>query len=116
MYTYSKVTLNDIDKVTLNDIGKVILNYIGEVTLSMVLKTGLSIDTVDTISHEHLSMSKVCARWVTRMLTPKMKKTRAMTSTTLFTTYNADPELFYSRMVIMGYGCGRWGVGSLPRI
>ena len=57
-------------------------------------EVGLSYGTVHTILHEHLDMSKVCARWVPRMLTPDMKAIRVNTSTALLTRYNADPTSF----------------------
>ena len=66
---------------------------------SIAQDVGLSYGTVHTILHEHLNMSKVCARWVPRMLTPDMKATRVNTSTALLTRYNADPERFVSRLV-----------------
>ncbi|XP_026737518.1 protein GVQW3-like [Trichoplusia ni] len=38
--------------------------------------TGVSSTTVLNILHDHLGMSKVCARWVPRMLTPLQKQQR----------------------------------------
>ena len=60
----------------------------------IVQETGLSTGTVHTILHEHLSMSKVCARWVPKMLTPDMKATRVNTSSVLLSRYNVNPENF----------------------
>ena len=34
---------------------------------------GVGLATIDGIIHEHLNMSKVCARLVPKMLTPEMK-------------------------------------------
>ena len=65
----------------------------------IVQETGLSTGTVHTILHEHLSMSKVCARWVPKMLTPDMKATRVNTSSVLLSQYNVNPENFLSRVV-----------------
>ena len=65
----------------------------------IVQETGLSTGTVHTILHEHLSMSKVCARWVPKMLTPDMKATRVNTSSVLLSRYNVNPEIFRSRVV-----------------
>ena len=65
----------------------------------IVQETGLSTGTVHTILHEHLSMSKVCARWVPKMLTPDMKATRVNTSSVLLSRYNINPENFLSRVV-----------------
>ena len=58
------------------------------------------VNTVHVIFREHLSMSKVCVRWVPRVLMSKMKNTQAIISNTLFTTYAADLEPFHSHMVI----------------
>ena len=65
----------------------------------IVQETGLSTGTVHTILHEHLSMSKVCARWVPKMLTPDIKATRVNTSSVLLSRYNVNPENFLSRVV-----------------
>ena len=65
----------------------------------IVQETGLSTGTVHTILHEHLSMSKVCARWVPKMMTPDMKATRVNTSSVLLSRYNVNPENFLSRVV-----------------
>ena len=65
----------------------------------IVQETGLSTGTVHTILHEHLSMSKVCARWVPKMLTPDMKATRVNRSSVLLSRYNVNPENFLSRVV-----------------
>ena len=65
----------------------------------IVQETGLSTGTVHTILHEHLSMSKVCARWVPKMLTPDMKATRVNKSSVLLSRYNVNPENFLSRVV-----------------
>ena len=57
-------------------------------------RAGLSLsfrqNAVSRVLGEHLSMSKVCAEWVLRKLTPKMKNARTMINTTLLTRYNAD--------------------------
>ena len=53
-----------------------------------VKETGFSMDTVHAVVCEHLLMSKLCARWIPRMMTLKMKNTRAMISTALMTSYN----------------------------
>jgi histone-lysine N-methyltransferase SETMAR len=38
--------------------------------------TGISVGSVATILHKHLGLTKVCARWVPRMLTAEMKQRR----------------------------------------
>ncbi|XP_067653277.1 histone-lysine N-methyltransferase SETMAR-like [Haliotis asinina] len=44
-------------------------------------------------------MSKVCARWVPRMLTDEMKQTRVTISNSMLTRYNKNPADFYFRLV-----------------
>ncbi|XP_048241526.1 uncharacterized protein LOC125374615 [Haliotis rufescens] len=51
--------------------------------------TGLSYGSIHNIIHGKLHISKVCGRWVPRMLTDDMKLTR----------YNANPGDFYFRIV-----------------
>jgi histone-lysine N-methyltransferase SETMAR len=59
----------------------------------------ISVGSVETIIHEHLGMAKVAARWVPRLLTTEMKKTRLECSRDLLELYNADPEKFLCRIV-----------------
>ena len=90
----SQSTAENVDKVhqLVLENRKISIEYI-------VQETGLSTGTVHTILHEHLSMSKVCARWVPKMLTPDMKATRVNTSSVLLSRYNVNPENFLSRVV-----------------
>ena len=37
----------------------------------------MSVDSIETIVHDHLHMSKVSARWVPRLLTPNQNEQRA---------------------------------------
>ena len=67
---------------------------------SIVKDTGVTMDIIQSAVCEHLSTSKLCARWIPKMLTPKTKNTRAMMNTALLTNYNAEPEIFHLRMVI----------------
>ena len=62
-------------------------------------ETGISYGTVSRILHEHLSMSKVCCRWVPRLLTREMKGKRIAMSRELLDLYDADPDEFKFRIV-----------------
>ena len=64
--------------------------------------TKISRSTVQRIIHNHLTMSKLSARWVPRMLTPQMKTVRQDVSTQLLERYRADPEKFKAQ-IITGY-------------
>ncbi|XP_048251006.1 histone-lysine N-methyltransferase SETMAR-like [Haliotis rufescens] len=61
--------------------------------------TGLSYGSIHNITHGKLHMSKVCARWVPRMLTDDMKLSRVTISGDLLTRYNANPDDFHFRIV-----------------
>ncbi|XP_048259394.1 histone-lysine N-methyltransferase SETMAR-like [Haliotis rufescens] len=61
--------------------------------------TGLSYGSIHNIIHGKLHMSKVCARWVSRMLTDDMKLSRVTISGALLTRYNANPDDFHFRIV-----------------
>ena len=61
--------------------------------------------TVHVVECEHLSMSKLCARGLPKILTPKMKNIRDMINTTLLTNYNADPDIFCIRFFIGDGAC-----------
>ena len=60
---------------------------------------GVGLATVDRIIHEHLSMSKVCARWVPRMLTPEMKDNRVRCCQENLELMNNNWEVFKRRLV-----------------
>ena len=62
-------------------------------------EVGISYGSVFNILHDKLGMSKVCARWVPRMLTPVQKVTRAEVSKELLDEYERDPVDFVSRLV-----------------
>ena len=59
---------------------------------------GISYGSVETILHEKLGMSKVCARWVPRMLTPLQKADRVEASKDLLACYESDPAEFCARL------------------
>ena len=60
---------------------------------------GFSDESVYTIIHEHLGMSKVSARWVPRNLHMQDRQQRVESSQELLEVYNANPEDFHTRLV-----------------
>ncbi|XP_067687143.1 histone-lysine N-methyltransferase SETMAR-like [Haliotis asinina] len=61
--------------------------------------TGLSYGSIHSILHDNLHMSKVCARWVPRMLSYDMKLSRVSISGAILTRYHANPEDVHFRTV-----------------
>ena len=61
--------------------------------------TGISYGSINSILHDKLHMSKVCARWVPRMLSVEMKQSRVTISGAMLTRYNANPDDFHFRVV-----------------
>jgi [histone H3]-lysine36 N-dimethyltransferase SETMAR len=59
----------------------------------------ISKTSVLEILHDCLGMSKVCARWVPRMLSPMQKQDRMQICQSLLDQYNANPGEFVSRIV-----------------
>lgn len=59
----------------------------------------LSHGSVLSILHDHLAMSKVCARWVPRNLGTQERNQRVESSRELLDIYNADAEDFRARLV-----------------
>jgi hypothetical protein len=60
---------------------------------------GISTGSVKTILHEHLLMTKVCARWVPRMLDQKMKGCRCEISNENLELMQLNWNLFMRRVV-----------------
>ena len=60
---------------------------------------GISHGSIETILHEKLGLSKVCARWVPRMLTSVQKADRMEASSELLGFYKSDPADFCARIV-----------------
>ena len=60
---------------------------------------GISTGSVKTILHEHLLMTKVCARWVPRMLDQKMKGCRCEISNENLKLMQLNWNLFIRRIV-----------------
>ncbi|XP_067665195.1 histone-lysine N-methyltransferase SETMAR-like [Haliotis asinina] len=61
--------------------------------------TGLPYGSIHNVLHDNLHMSKVCARWVPRMLSDDMKLSRVNISGAKLTHYHANPEDFHFRNV-----------------
>jgi len=61
----------------------------------------LSYGTTHHVITDVLGYSKVCARWVPRMLTPENKQVRLTTSRDNLRQYNVDPAKFLRRYVTM---------------
>lgn len=62
-------------------------------------EVGISKERVGFILHEKLSLSKVCARWIPKLLTNEQKQNRAQLSLALFHRFDADPGNFMQRIV-----------------
>lgn len=60
---------------------------------------GVSKGSIQTIIHEELQMRKVCTRWVPRLLTVEMRRTRMDCSTETMALIDEDPDRFSSRLV-----------------
>ena len=63
------------------------------------LECGISNESVYTIIHEHLGMSKVSARWVPRNLNMQDRQQRVESSQELLEVYNANPEDFHTCLI-----------------
>lgn len=61
--------------------------------------TGVSSTTILNILHDHLGMSKVCARWVPRMLTPLQKQQRVECSREFLDLCSENSVEFMDRIV-----------------
>lgn len=60
---------------------------------------GISKGTIDTILHKQLKMSKVCAKWVPKFLTPIMRSDRVAMCQLLLDLQQKNPSKFLSRLV-----------------
>ena len=64
----------------------------------LIFQTKLSRGTIGRILHDHLNMSKVCARWIPRLLTDEMKAERKRCSAMLLEHFQSTPN-FFDRLV-----------------
>jgi len=67
--------------------------------LEIATEVVISYGSVLNILHEHLGLSKVCAKWVTRLLTPILKSFRVETCSELLAIYSATPDNVLSRII-----------------
>ena len=67
--------------------------------LEIAREVGISYGSVLNILHDHLGLSKVCARWVPRLLTPVQKSFRVETCSELLVIYSANSDNVLSRIV-----------------
>jgi len=67
--------------------------------LEIATDMGISYDSVLSILHEHLGLSKVCARWIPHLLTPVQKSFRVETCLELLAIYSASPDNVLSRII-----------------
>lgn len=67
--------------------------------LEIAREVGISYGSVLNILHDHLGLSKVCARWVPRLLTPVQKSFRVETCSELLAIYSANSDNVLSRIV-----------------
>ena len=61
--------------------------------------TGLSHGTIFKILHDYLGMSKLCARWIPKILTTEQLNARVTTSLDLIVQFDRDPENFLDRRI-----------------
>jgi histone-lysine N-methyltransferase SETMAR len=62
---------------------------------------GISKERVGCILHEELDMKKLCARWVTRLLTADQKRTRIKISVQCLERLNKNKTDFVRRFITM---------------
>ena len=59
----------------------------------------ISTERIRNILHEHLTMRKLCARWVPRLLTPDQKQRRKDVSADCLALYRRNPTEFLRRFI-----------------
>jgi [histone H3]-lysine36 N-dimethyltransferase SETMAR len=59
----------------------------------------ISAGSVDTIIHDKLGFSKVCARWVPRQLTPDNRETRMNICSDLFERFDKEGDVFLRHII-----------------
>ena len=67
--------------------------------MEIAVAMGISKGSVETILHDKLGLSKVCARWVPRMLSAVQRADRVDMSRANLDLFNGDPEEFCLRVV-----------------
>ena len=85
--------INKIHRIVLND-QKVKVREIAEII-------SILNECVVNILHTHLSMRKLCARWMPRMFTIDQKRIRLSASEKNLAYFNCNPKKFLRRFVTM---------------
>ena len=78
---------------------KLVLEDRRSTVASLAMTTGISVGSVATILQEHLGLSKVCARWVPRMLTAEMKQHRMQIAEENIEAMNRSWDVFKRRFL-----------------
>ncbi|KAF7246061.1 hypothetical protein EYD10_07867 [Varanus komodoensis] len=86
-----KENVKKIEKLVLED---------AQIKIKMLAEmTNLSIGTIFTIFHDHLNLSKVCARWVQRMLMVPQKQVRVECCRDFLELCGEDPLSIFDQIV-----------------
>ncbi|KAF7251792.1 hypothetical protein EYD10_02920 [Varanus komodoensis] len=87
----TKENVKKIEKLVLED---------AQIKIKMLAEmTNLSVDTIFTIFHDHLNLSKICARWVPRMLMKPQKQVRVKCCREFLELCGKDPLRIFNRIV-----------------
>ena len=70
----------------------------------LIFQTKLSRGTIGRILHDHLNMSKVCARWIPRLLTDEMKAERKRCSAMLLEHFQSTPNFLIALSLSTRHG------------
>ena len=98
--TQGQVPLSDvISQEMIDRVERLVLNNRRIKVAKLASECGISNESVYTIIHEHLGMSKESARWVPRNLNMQDRQQRLESSQELLEVYNANPEDFHTRLV-----------------
>lgn len=79
---------------------KVIVDEDRRLTIREIAETAqISYGTVFKILHYHLNMTRVCSRWVPRLLTEDQKKARVQASEAFLARYRREGQKFLQRII-----------------
>ncbi|KAF7235648.1 hypothetical protein EYD10_17547, partial [Varanus komodoensis] len=87
----TKENVKKIEKLVLKD-ARIKIKMLAEMT-------DLSVGTIFTIFHDHLNLSKVCARWVPQMLMASQKQVRVKCCREFLELCGEDPSSIFDRIV-----------------
>ena len=88
-----------VDLETVEKVNKLIMSDRRLSVCFIAASVGISTGSVHSILTENLSMNKVSARWVPRMLSDVQKADRVESSTGLLRLFNENPDNFVSRFL-----------------